>query len=246
MVVLTRADLSRLCRKAVANMGDHPNMNSEGIPRRIDTFVGLIDSDPDLISQAFGANFSDYVQGKFYSRTWEAAGADPSNMRGAYPLIMFEQKLIDWNISNGTESDEIIVLSLDKNGCDGCPAEVLSPHSAYDTAKYWLKGFIDNLISNEIIQILPSEEKVWLTLQEAQAMKDRGEIVDFKRIGGQLGSYIQGNKLQMKPFSDGAINGVRGYVTTLNVRLCEVFEGANIYDPVQTNRVAVQNCESCP
>jgi len=227
-------------------MGDHPNMNSQGIPRRVDTLVGLIDSDPDLISQAFGANYSDYVQGHFYSRTWEAAGADPSNMRGAFPLIMLEQRSIDWNISNGTESDEVVVLSLDKNGCDGCPPEVISPHSAYSTAKYWLKGFIENLIKNEIIQLLPSEEKVWLTVAEAQAMKDREEIEDFRRIGGQLGSYIQPTKIQMKPFSDGSINGARGYMTTLNVRLCEVFEGANIYDPVQINRVAVQNCESCP
>lgn len=240
-------DFLMICRKSIQQLGDHPAMNSQGVPRRINSFVGLIELNINLQHPSFGANYSDYNDGRFWARDWVASGADPNTMKGNYPVIMLEEKAtIMRGLKSSTEKKELILYSLDKNACDGCPPEIRSPQSAYKTALFWFKAFSKYVLSHEVIRLLPSGEEFWLTREEAQVMKDNEEIEDFRVSGVPMTSlWLNEGEFKLEPYSDGVLNGVRGYYTKILVNVCEVVEVQSDLSKVVWNRVAVQNCDSC-
>ena len=247
MKVLTTTDFLMICRKVVEQLGQHPQMNNQGVPRRINSFVGLIDLNLNIAHSSFGANYSDYNQGRFWARDWVASGADPNTMAGNFPVVMLEEKGASVkNLKTSIIKKEIILYSLDKNSCDGCPPEIRSPHSAYTTALFWLRAFIKGVLEHQIITVLPSNQELWLTKDEAEQMVVNEEIEGYRVTGTPMSTWLLcDGDFKLEPFSDGVLNGARGYYTKVNLQVCDEFNIEYDFTKINWHRVAVQNCDSC-
>jgi hypothetical protein len=247
MKILTTTDFLMICRKVVEQLGQHPAMNSQGVPRRINSFVGLIDLNLNINHPSFGANYSDYNQGRFWARDWVASGADPNTMAGNFPVVMMEEKAaVLKNLKTSILKKEIVFYSLDKNSCDGCPPEIRSPHSAYETALFWFRAFLKGVLEHQIITVLPSGDELWITKEEAQQMKDAEKITDYRITGIPMTTWLlHEGEFKLEPFSDGVLNGARGYYTKMFVQVCDEANIEYNFERIDWHRIAVQNCDSC-
>ena len=245
MKVLTKADFIAICRKIVAQMASR-EQNKKGVPHRVNSFAAFVDDmQPSVMHPSLGATYGDYKAGRFFSRNWEAAGSDPSNMFFEYPGLIIEETL---SYTDKINSDriylELNIIALDRNKCENCPPEVLGGESTFENSLFILKSFIRELMDQEVFT--DNTNEFWFSRPEANYLLS----VDAYGLLTTQGQWIE--SLIVPPYrwtftkwSDGAIGGARGYATPLTIQVCETEATRMIYKNFPQFVVPVTNCESC-
>ena len=245
MKVLTKADFIAICRKIVAQMAAR-EQNKKGVPHRVNSFAAFVDDmQPSVMHPSLGATYGDYKAGRFFSRNWEASGADPSKMVFEYPGLVIEETLSYTDeINSDREELELNIIALDRNTCENCPPEVLGGYSTFDNSKYILRSFIRQLLKHEVFT--NGELDFWMTRAEANYHIAQDTYGDLSDLGQWMESLIDPPKRwTFTKWSDGATGGARGYMTPLKIQVCETIETRMKYSDPTSSVVPVTNCESC-
>jgi len=243
--VLTKNDFIAICRKIVAQMASR-EQNKKGVPHRVNSFAAFVDDmQPSVMHPSLGATYGDYKAGRFFSRNWDAAGADPSKMVFEYPGLVIEET---GSYTDSIESDrvylELNIIAFDRNTCENCPPEVLETESAFQNSFYILRSFLRRLLKHEVFT--NGTDDFWFTQPEANYLIEQDTYGLLSTQGEWIESLIVPNaRWAFTKWSDGAIGGARGYATPLTIQVCEVETTRMIYKDFPQFVVPVTNCESC-
>lgn len=245
MKVLTKADFIAICRKIVAQMAAR-GQNKKGVPHRVNSFAAFVDDmQPSVMHPSLGATYGDYKAGRFFSRNWDAAGADPSKMFFEYPgLVIEETGSYTDSITRDRIYLELNIIALDRNKCENCPPEVLGGESTFEDSLFILKSFIRELMDQEVFW--DGTDEFWFSQPEANYLLAADAYGMLTTQGQWIESLIvPPNRWTFTKWSDGAIGGARGYATPLTIQVCETESTRMIYKNFPQFVVPVTNCESC-
>ena len=245
MKVLTKADFIAICRKIVAQMAAR-EQNKKGVPHRVNSFAAFVDDmQPSVMHPSLGATYGDYKAGRFFSRNWEAAGSDPSNMVFEYPGIVIQEM---GAYTNSIKSDrifiDVMVVAFDRNTCENCPPEVLGTESTFENTLYILRSFIRQLLDHSAL--IFEQGEFWVTHNEYLWKVANEGFVYLFEPGQWLENFILApERWKFTKYSDGAIGGARGYAVEFTIQVCEPIENRMKYGDPTGKPTPVTNCESC-
>lgn len=116
-------DFYQMFRQVVVDMAYNP-------PYLVNSFA-VVDQVPDIRHPSFGYSMEDYHGGRFWSRTWVNGGAAAEGLKGEFPALFVENRVVMQECPNSQDVEATLWLVLvDKIKCEGCPPGILRTGSA--------------------------------------------------------------------------------------------------------------------
>lgn len=208
---------------------------------QVNTF-NAIDIDPDLNSVSFGATYSDFQNGLFWSRDWVNSGASPDTIKGQYPVLMTESRSQSFDIGYTESSAMVFLLLIDKvKECSDCPF----PESGRQTTQrvfQILRAIIDEVYSYGKYNVIRDGETSveWISEGRYLAIKDNVEEI---YIIEDIQPYLSNNDINIREW--GQFIDKRGCYTELNIEVCSANDVEFEYKDEITPTLAITKCDDC-
>ena len=129
----------------------------------------------DISHPTFGADFTSYKEGYFWSRSWEQLGALPSKMVAKFPAVLLvadyaEPK--DRNITCQTWT----LLVADIPDCPTCPEVCRRSKIAIQDDLLATLAYIINKLSERSLVTLSDDSQAWVSLDTLKQLKASREV----------------------------------------------------------------------
>lgn len=207
--------------------------------RQINTYY-FGDRDVNLDHQSFEATMTDYEGGYFWSREWVLKdGADPSTIRGEFPALFAESRVVkDPCPSEDELTFEIWFLLVDDIGCEGCPDHgERNVRIVKNNLRKMLKAYIRELLSYAQYEDLNDESgdpAGWISRGRVAAYPD--EYADFDVIIDMM-SIVEPDPIEYREW--GRHPTRRAYYTRLFFTWCEDRTLTMNYDNPSVNKTGI-------
>lgn len=198
-----------------------------------------------------GKVYSDYERGFFWSRDWEAAGADPNKLCLEYPALGIEMKTSPIpNLNHDRVCDDIILYMCGKFDCPDCP-DCSGCNRSKDQVKEDMKEMLYFVLKEFMTYALYTcEEEVdgetmyydmWLSSGEVQCLRDNGTTC--KKQGKSIKGMFKSFDMKLEEWMEEGY--IIGYVVDFTLCGCKKPKPDFNYKNENIKLLGVTECESC-
>ena len=203
---------------------------------------GRVDVDPNLSSASFGYTYADFVRGEFHSRPWVNGGANPDEIKAAFPVI-FAELLAPTPSGYGENSDRLTVgfLFIDKLSCEDPETGSTRSGTMVTTNLYRLgRAFMRELITYALYEVRREGEITtyeWLSEGRMEHLKGAGHLLN---LIDRLEPYLVDEPDRFSRW--GNYPDLRGLVTSVVFDFCAPENLSFRYDTPTVTQLANVNC----
>lgn len=215
--------------------------------KQINSFV-LLNKPIDLLNTAFGATYSDYLSGHFWSRKWVNMGANTSDVQGQFPLLSVEQRTTVLNsILSNSRTFDVYLMVADKLTCENCANRYdRTPEQVNTNTSEMLHAYLSELATYGKYRVVidGDESDVWMSEGRANYLYDNDLVDSEPLLMTEMSDMLLVNdsyRISELKLQDGYF----GYGLKLLIDGCEGNDIVFNYASVPLSTIAQTVCESC-
>ena len=141
---------------------------------RPDTVAQIYDA-KDIAHPTFGADFTSYREGYFWSRSWEQSGALPSKMVAKFPAVLLVSDYAEVKDRKNT-CQTWTLLVADIPDCPTCPEVCRRSKVAIQDDLMATLAYIINKLTERSLVTLTDDSKAWVSLDTLKELKSLREV----------------------------------------------------------------------
>lgn len=149
----------------------------KGIPIscwRPDTVVQIYDQ-RDISHPTFGADFTSYKEGYFWSRSWEQNGATPSKMAAKFPAVIL---VSDYSETKSRKNicQTWTLLVADIPDCPTCPEVCRRSKVAIQDDLLATLAYIINKLTERSLVTLSDDSQAWVSYETLKQLREARQV----------------------------------------------------------------------
>lgn len=236
-MTFTNQDLFNICIQIIKDWAHNPGL-------QVNSFI-VVDQAPDLRQNSFGKTYTDYLNGRFWSRDWVNEGAAPDKIYATYPALFLEPQnaqLFDPDSENANYTFSFLLV--DKIDCDTCPGDQLrSGDRVQDYTRIMLRNFINELSSYGLYRydLGEGEADYWTSAGRLQYLLDEAIISEYQNVGSDMYALIDQGPINFLQW--GNLPEMRGTYADLTFNYCEnITVGFNYAEVARLAKAVTKPC----
>lgn len=219
---MDRNTLIAIFKQAVADMAYQAGL-------QLNTFA-VLDDAPDLVHDAMGFTYDNYLAGEFWSRFWVGNGADPAKIKADFPVLFVEEGAITQECADSWEyRQEWPVLVIDKIECTSCPpGEDRSAETIKANTRTMLRNWLKEVSTYRLAEVDNGVDIIeqWISAGRQEYL----DSLPGTTVGGiieDLYSIMVGTPIKIEEV--GAWDDFKAHRAILAFELCEAPAGVFNY-----------------
>jgi hypothetical protein len=141
---------------------------------RVDT-VAQIYNGQDIPHPTFGADFTNYKEQRFWSRSWEQSGALPSKMAVKFPVVVLVSDYAETkDRKNLCQTWSLLVADIPD--CPTCPEVCRRSKVAIQDDLMTTLAYIINKLTERSLVTLSDDSQAWVSLDTLKQLKYDREV----------------------------------------------------------------------
>ncbi len=215
---------------------------------QINSFA-VIDEGIDLKHNSFGKTYEDYLEGTFWSRTWVNGGASAQDIKGEFPLLFIEQKLLTMEaIDSNDLTLPFYFVVVDKIACDACPPGLTrTSEEVLANTLVMLRRVFKELMNYKLfaydIVSPPSSAESWATQGRIDYLTTEGTIVNADWKSDFEGILPSVNLVKVVQW--GNFDSLRAHATEIPFTVCDPTTGSFNYENATVEDLGRTICKNC-
>lgn len=241
MYTVTKRDIIDICKHMVMT---YPFSQCT----RINTFA-VVDNAADMNTPNLGATYADYLDGLFWSRKWQLAGAPKGEMCKQYPLLVLEQKTkVKANIFDSESCMDFYFVLADVEDCLTCSDQCKrTSNQVMCDLSDMVEVITGQLKKYKLFLLTKADESTsyaWVTQGQVDYWVTNNEILSGRPLT-DLRQFIEGKNINIYPTNLGTSDGALGVAFHFKVCSCVDVNREFDYSTPKAKTTAVTQCKTC-
>jgi len=231
---MTLENIEQISIQVVADMGYIKG-------QQINT-VFIIDRMPDIRQDSLGATYKDFLDGRFWSREWVKTGANPTNLKAQWPILIIERQPIQIECMDSQDMTQTLAfLIIDQIGCDNCPQDDRTGAQVSDSTLQMLRQFFLEAYSYQLCEVDRSPDPntfEWLSEGRQDYYATQG--LTIQATFEDYASFVNPNPIEVTEW--GESDDIRGHFANIEFNICKSIPQNFNYNQATIDKLATTVC----